>query len=486
MSTTSGDPTMDTTPDDAAINDFLTNFTALLHIAHRHIGVTDGEPFAAAVSAHLGQPAAQVAVVTEEVMNHRFADWDIAFEMLAARDPDRATTIGIGGGDSRYHQTLPDFLSSTHGAFPVAKVDYVSVPTGPDTHRRAIGFGLRAFHYQGEPVGVFQRRGNPRYGQDRATIEVLCADDTIAAALLDEARDLATEHSVLRGQVISFESSGYGSESNGVTFLPRPQIAADQVILPADSLERIAAHVSAIAEHADTLRRHGQHLKRGLLLFGPPGTGKTHTVRHLITRSPHHTVVVLAGESLGYISLAANIARALAPAIVVLEDCDLVAEDRGMSPSGRPLLFEVLDAMDGLDADADVTFLLTTNRVETLERALVQRPGRVDLAVEVPLPDLDGRRRLVDLYRGTVDYGAEALEDAAVRSEGMTASFTKELMRRAVLAAAIDGVEPDDAHLTQALDALLADNEALTRVLLGNGRTPEPDEEFFDPGQFSE
>ena len=57
------------------------------------------------------------------------------------------------------------------------------------------------------------------------------------------------------------------------------------------------------------------------------------------------------------------------PAIVVLEDCDLVAMDRGFSDTGNPLLFEILDALDGLDSDADVCFLMTTNRVDVLEEA---------------------------------------------------------------------------------------------------------------------
>ena len=55
-------------------------------------------------------------------------------------------------------------------------------------------------------------------------------------------------------------------------------------------------------------------------------------------------------------------ARALQPSIVVLEDCDLIAEDRSFGHGPQPLLFEVLDAMDGLDNDADVAFVLTTNR----------------------------------------------------------------------------------------------------------------------------
>ncbi|MDO5740778.1 MAG: ATP-binding protein [Ornithinimicrobium sp.] len=447
---------------------FLESFRELSELAHQNYAEDgDQERFAAALTAYLGRPAGQLAVVTEEVMNHRFADWDVALEILAQGDP-QAMELGVGGGEMRYHQTLPDFVAGSHGRLPVGQVDYVSVPTGPHSHRRAIGFGMRLFHHRGEPIGVMQRRSNPRFGQDKCTVEVICADGDVATALLDEARELSIEHSVLRGQVISFESSGYGAESSGITFLERPEITAEQVILPPASMERIVAHVVGIAEHAEVLRRYGQHLKRGLLLYGPPGTGKTHTVRHLITRSPGHTVAVLAGESLAYVSLAATLARALQPAIVVLEDCDLVAEDRGMSPTGRPLLFEVLDAMDGLDADADVTFLLTTNRVETLERALVQRPGRVDQAVEVPLPDADGRRRLLELYRGPVGYGDEVLLEAAERSEGMTASFMKELMRRSVLLAAVDGVEPDDGHLRTALDGLLAGQEELTRVLLGN------------------
>jgi len=143
----------------------------------------------------------------------------------------------------------------------------------------------------------------------------------------------------------------------------------------------------------------------------------------------------------------------------------------------KPLLFEVLDALDGIDADADVAFLLTTNRVENLERALSQRPGRVDLAAEIPLPDEPGRRTLLRLYAGAL-FSDEAVRDAAVRSEGTTASFAKELVRRAVLLAAAAGAEPADEHLSAALDELLSDTETLTRSLMGVGTEA--------PGRFPE
>src|SRR5205807_376366 len=83
----------------------------------------------------------------------------------------------------------------------------------------------------------------------------------------------------------------------------------------------------------------------------------------------------------------------LQPAIIVLEDVDLVAEHRGFGPGSSPVLFDLLDAMDGAAADADLLFVLTTNRADLLEPALAARPGRVDVAIEIDPPDEEGRRR---------------------------------------------------------------------------------------------
>lgn len=278
------------------------------------------------------------------------------------------------------------------------------------------------------------------------SLEVLCGDRSTAQRLLAELREESIRHSVLRGQVIGLSSSGYERTANGVTFLERPGLDAAQVILPPGVLDQVRQHVVGVAEHADQLRAYRQHLKRGLLLYGPPGSGKTHTVRHLMGVTPAHTIVVLAGETLSYIGLAAGLARALQPAIVVLEDCDLIAADRDLMGGLKPLLFEVLDAMDGLDADADVTFLLTTNRVDEMERALTQRPGLVDLAVEIPLPDAEGRRRLIELYAPRPDTFSESAVAAALTTEGTTASFAREPVRRAVLAATLGRVGAPHAH----------------------------------------
>jgi ATP-dependent 26S proteasome regulatory subunit len=198
--------------------------------------------------------------------------------------------------------------------------------------------------------------------------------------------------------------------------------------------------------------------------------------RYLIGRLVDHTVVVLSGAALQYIEAAATLARSLQHALVVLEDVDLVAGER-MPHLGHasPLLFALLNVMDGLDEDADLTFLLTTNRADALEPALAARPGRVDEAIEIKLPDPDGRRRLLALYGAGVDMRLADPGAVVTRTEGVTASFIKELVRKSALVAARTDqghgrLTVTDGHVSAALDTLLDEGQGLTRALLGIAR----------------
>ena len=85
------------------------------------------------------------------------------------------------------------------------------------------------------------------------------------------------------------------------------------MILPAQVLDGIERQVLGIARHGRWLLASGQHLKRGVLLHGAPGTGKTHTVRYLLGQLSGVTVVVLSGPALGMIAEACSIARTLQP-----------------------------------------------------------------------------------------------------------------------------------------------------------------------------
>ena len=426
----------------------------------------------------LGTPLQDIEAVTETFLPHQVVDLDQALEALLTECGGER--LGISG-QQRMHMELQDFLH--HRWFRVGPVAYERRAVGPDAERRVVGLGFGKVLLDGAPLAWLQRSANPEYGRNRYTLELLCPDRDVTDRFLGRLRDRMAELSIVRGQVISFAENPfeYHAAAAQLTFLRRPEVRADQVILPDGVRERVVRHVVGIGKHREALRRAGQHLKRGVLLYGPPGTGKTHLVRHLLSETPGTTAVLLSGRTLNLLGLATSLARAAEPAIIVLEDCDLVAEHRGGETNAA--LFETLEAMDGLAADADITFILTTNRADLLERALVERPGRVDLAVEVAKPDQKARESLFRLYAADLlaagQLSEEAVRTAAARTEGVTASFTKELIRRGVVNAALADRAPEDADVSHALDEMLSDAESLTRTLLGGegGSFPEPDED---------
>jgi ATP-dependent 26S proteasome regulatory subunit len=288
-----------------------------------------------------------------------------------------------------------------------------------------------------------------------------------------EIRAAVLQHNVFRGQVLSFGSEVFGHGQTLLQFHRRPTLTADQLVLHPETLAEVQRQVVEVARHKGRLLAAGQHLKRGLLLYGPPGTGKTHTVRYLTSSLVGTTVLQLTGNALHLVAEACSVARALQPAMLVIEDVDLIAEDRGMHPGEHPLLFQLLNEMDGLAEDADVVFVLTTNRADLLEPALAARPGRVDQAVVLELPDADARRALFELYRGALPVDTSRLDDVLARTEGVTASFLKELLRRAALLAATrtpdgEGLTVSADDLAAALDELLDTRNAMTRTLLGS------------------
>ena len=161
-------------------------------------------------------------------------------------------------------------------------------------------------------------------------------------------------------------------------------------------------------------------------------------------------------------------ARALAPTMVVLEDVDLIAQERGQpfQPTG-PLLFELLNEMDGLRDDCDVIFVLTTNRADILEPALAARPGRVDLAIELPMPDAVARQRLFELYVRGLELCDVDLETLIARTDGASPAYIKELVRKAAVLAASEGAGSrlSSHHLESAMDELTAGGLLAQRIL---------------------
>jgi AAA+ superfamily predicted ATPase len=239
-----------------------------------------------------------------------------------------------------------------------------------------------------------------------------------------------------RGKVLSLEmpEHSYSGESTGITVHRLRTVERQEVILPARTLDLLDRNVIGFVSNRGRLARFRQSTKKGLLFYGPPGTGKTHTIHYLARALPGHTTLLISAEQVALLAEYMTLARLLQPSVVVLEDVDLIARERTEmgSPCEEVLLNKLLNEMDGLKEDAEILFLLTTNRPESLERALSARPGRIDQAIEFPLPDEEGREKLVRLYSKGVEMPDEVSRTIVRRTDGVSAAFIKELMRRAV------------------------------------------------------
>jgi len=254
-----------------------------------------------------------------------------------------------------------------------------------------------------------------------------------ASAFFDAVESAVKRAQSYRGKVLSLEqSTSYSGQSGGVKVHRLGSLTRDDVILPPGTLELLDRNVLGFVANRAALGRFEMSTKKGLLFYGPPGTGKTHTIRYLAGSLPDHTTFLIAAEQVGQLSEYMTLARLLQPSLVVVEDVDLIARQRTEQHNAatESLLNKLLNEMDGLTEQSDILFILTTNRPEDLEAALASRPGRIDQAIEFPLPDEIGRGKLIRLYARGIIVSDELVAEIVRRTRGVSAVFIKELMRR--------------------------------------------------------
>jgi cell division protease FtsH len=441
-------------------------------------------PLLAQLTEHLGADLARLPVTVEQFDTFEQPNLQLALDAYLAREGRSARLVGVSMQNKRFMAVGLSELATWRGEFPgpslaEGPVDYVNFHLADGQVLACVQFGLYLVR-AGEARLVALVTGPSEMGDPRRQklrLEVMSPRHDDGPAFIADVRELMTRLNVYRGHAISLSAAPMHLGPGPVTliqFQSVPTVGRADVVLPDGLLERIERHTVTFSAHAAELLAAGRSLKRGLLLYGLPGTGKTLTVMYLIGRLPGRTVILTTGRGLGLVQTVAELARQLVPSMVVLEDVDLVAEERTMPGFGaRPVLFELLNEMDGLREDQDVIFVLTTNRPDILEPALAARPGRIDLAVELPVPDAPGRRRLIDLYgRGLTLEGID-MAGLVARTEGATPAYIKELMRKAALHAAESGSAATvrQEHVDGALDELAQGGRLAERIL---GFRPEP------------
>jgi hypothetical protein len=453
-------------------DDFGASFTDFIEQMRSQKKPGESPFFVRKLRDHFGTEPAKLPIVSQPVLAHEHPNLHAAIEKYLSDGNRSVEILGVVGLSGFMGKGLAELVapkSGFGGAANQGPVEYANIELDGDNVVACVERGLFLIKDGEERLVIFVRQDDRIGSRENLTVEVMAPERSAAERLLRDLREAMRVCNVYRGHVISLSNEGLRDVV--VKFHRLPEIERNAIILPAGLLERIERQTVGFSSHARQLLAAGRHLKRGLLLHGPPGTGKTLTIMYLVGAMRDRTALLVSGRSMAMVGRTCAMARALQPSIVVLEDVDLIAEERTKAGSGcaTPLLFELLNEMDGLADDADVLFLLTSNRPDLLEPALAARPGRVDQAIEIPPPDEECRRRLFELYGRGLRIEIANLSRFIVRTEGGSAAFIRELLRRAALFAVGDGDEivVTDKHVEEALHDLVVQGGDLTRSLLG-------------------
>lgn len=270
-----------------------------------------------------------------------------------------------------------------------------------------------------------------RYGEREISVFCSSANSAVGeqylASLLSRARG---ECNVYRGRCLRASATGSGI---AFSIVAAPVAARSELVLPDEVWEEVRVNVDSLFDRYDLLTELGLGTNRGLLLAGPPGTGKTQLCKVLAAELVGKATVVFADASAmagGLNELYDEISH-LGSALVVLEDVDLVVghRDRRSNPY---TLNEFLTALDGVwSRHSGVVTVATTNDKEGIDKA-ARRAARFDSIVEVPLPEAAGRSKILRRYLDPLGLDIDVVR-LAEATEGLCGADLRELVRRAVL-----------------------------------------------------
>ncbi len=421
------------------------------------------------LAAHFAPVRLEDLVITRHDFPHWMRpDLQKALEAIFAAMPrHRFFGARLRGGEPWFR--FADLVEPGAKAPAIGPAEYQDADIGEDQPVRCLTRGLWLSEGEGMRFALLLDVSEG-YRAPRARLEISVpqgeAPTRFAGRLAERLRAQAERGDSWRGKVLMLDRAhdDFELSAAGLRVIDAVAVQRDEIVLPEKTL----------ALKVERLARLGLSARKGVLLYGPPGTGKTLVVRWLAGALKGFTKLIVTAEHYGLLSESLAIARALEPALVVLEDIDLVGGHRdGPWAASGGILNTLLNEMDGFGPEVRVLFVLTTNRPEVLEPALAMRPGRVDQAIEVGLPGEAERRLLVRRYAGVLRVEHRLAEETARRIGRASPAFIKELMRRAAQAMLERGGDQalESADVNRAIDDMVGAGGKLGARMLGAAGT---------------
>jgi len=243
------------------------------------------------------------------------------------------------------------------------------------------------------------------------------------------------EHNYFRGEKLEYLSY------SRLTFLKYPKLGWESLILKKELKDEIDLNLLFPINNEKLCKKHKIPWRRGLLLAGVPGTGKTQLGRVLCNMLDNVTIIWATAKAIhdsGRVKTLFEIARKFAPTLIIMEDIDFFGQDREFHTN--PIVGEMLNQLDGSAPNDGVFILATTNRPYLLDKALADRPSRFDVKLLFGTPDLEERKQMVKLFAQGKNLAVSEDYIAEVTNK-LTGSHIKEVINYATLLALRNGEE---------------------------------------------
>jgi proteasome regulatory subunit len=207
-----------------------------------------------------------------------------------------------------------------------------------------------------------------------------------------------------------------------------PDVTYDDIGGIDDQVREVREAVEDPLERPEMFREVGIDPPSGVLLHGPPGTGKTmlakavanHTDATFIKMAGSELVRKFIGEGSRLVRDLFELAKEREPAVIFIDEIDAVASKRTDSKTSgdaevQRTMMQLLNEMDGFDERGDIRIIAATNRFDMLDEAIL-RPGRFDRLIEVPKPDAEGRAHILDIHTRDMQLAGD-VDTTAIASE---------------------------------------------------------------------
>jgi ATP-dependent 26S proteasome regulatory subunit len=254
-------------------------------------------------------------------------------------------------------------------------------------------------------------------------------------------------------------------------FIKRSETVDDLLAWNTDVRKQLDKDVIEFLNVMPILRKNGLPNSRGIILSGPPGTGKTMIAKSLAAKS-NVTTILISAEMINQkneVKSIFRLGRKLAPTLMIIEDID-TAGTVSRRFTDHPILGEYLQAMDGMEPNNGMVIIATTNHTENIDPAISDRPGRFDRIIDVPLPNFAQRIGIISNILGkmpTEEISESEISKVANSSSGLSGAWIREIVQTAMIEAIYAGREK-----VSAADLELGLNDVLARRGLAYQSTP--------------